>query len=523
MAERADGGDAPLRGHGPDRHAAGDPLLPARRDPAVRAPAAALRQGGGAGTRRSLLRRRRPAPAACRPDPGRDASHLRSIAAGPPPSRRTRRTPPGSGHGLFVQSSWRDRGAPPPSPAAVERAWMFAGLTRYVREAIRTWRATPLTAGGPSGRFVRVPGPPEPAAPSRDDHRRPPGPGISQESVEMSQVQAEAKPLVSRATGARMAATDAADPPVRRTGGDAVPEGGDRRLLPPVQRTGAGGRRFDRRAPRGRLRHHRLPRPRPCPGPRDVDPRRAWPSCSARRRAAPGARAARCTSSTPRRTSSGGHAIVGSHIPLAAGVAFAIKYRGEDRVCICYFGDGAMNQGAFHEALQHGRPLEAAGHLRRREQPCMRWGPRSDRSSAVLDLTVRGGTAYGMPGVSINGNDIELMAATTREAADRARAGEGPDVHRGQDLPLQGATRSATRQVPDQGRARRGHKTRPDRRLPERAQGARLDRRRGHRAAPRRGQGRGRGEHRVRRGEPAEPPLDALYEDITVAPYIPQE
>ena len=47
----------------------------------------------------------------------------------------------------------------------------------------------------------------------------------------------------------------------------------------------------------------------------------------------------------------GGHAIVGSHIPLAAGVAFAIKYRGEDRVCICYFGDGAINQGSVHEAL----------------------------------------------------------------------------------------------------------------------------------------------------------------------------
>src|SRR6516165_7883671 len=47
----------------------------------------------------------------------------------------------------------------------------------------------------------------------------------------------------------------------------------------------------------------------------------------------------------------GGHAIVGSHVPLAAGVAFAIKYRGEDRVCICYMGDGAMNQGAVHEGL----------------------------------------------------------------------------------------------------------------------------------------------------------------------------
>src|SRR6202162_3044154 len=47
----------------------------------------------------------------------------------------------------------------------------------------------------------------------------------------------------------------------------------------------------------------------------------------------------------------GGHAIVGAHIPLAAGMAFASKYRGEDRVTLCFFGDGAINQGSFHEAL----------------------------------------------------------------------------------------------------------------------------------------------------------------------------
>ena len=47
----------------------------------------------------------------------------------------------------------------------------------------------------------------------------------------------------------------------------------------------------------------------------------------------------------------GGHAIVGAHIPLAAGMAFAAKYRGEDRVTLCFFGDGAINQGAFHEAF----------------------------------------------------------------------------------------------------------------------------------------------------------------------------
>jgi pyruvate dehydrogenase E1 component subunit alpha len=47
----------------------------------------------------------------------------------------------------------------------------------------------------------------------------------------------------------------------------------------------------------------------------------------------------------------GGHAIVGAHVPLATGMAFASKYRAEDRVTLCFFGDGAINQGAFHEAL----------------------------------------------------------------------------------------------------------------------------------------------------------------------------
>ncbi|HEY1770824.1 MAG TPA: pyruvate dehydrogenase (acetyl-transferring) E1 component subunit alpha [Chthoniobacterales bacterium] len=47
----------------------------------------------------------------------------------------------------------------------------------------------------------------------------------------------------------------------------------------------------------------------------------------------------------------GGHAIVGAHVPLAAGMAFASKYRHEDRVTLCFFGDGAINQGSFHEAL----------------------------------------------------------------------------------------------------------------------------------------------------------------------------
>jgi pyruvate dehydrogenase E1 component alpha subunit len=84
-----------------------------------------------------------------------------------------------------------------------------------------------------------------------------------------------------------------------------------------------------------------------------------------------------------------------------------------------------MNIGAFHEALNlAGLWKLPVIFVVENNQYAM--GTSLRRSSAVLDLTVRGGTAYGMPGVCINGNDVELMAATTREAADRARSGEGP-------------------------------------------------------------------------------------------------
>jgi pyruvate dehydrogenase E1 component alpha subunit len=121
----------------------------------------------------------------------------------------------------------------------------------------------------------------------------------------------------------------------------------------------------------------------------------------------------------------GGHAIVGSHVPLAAGVAFASKYRKDERVCICYFGDGAMNQGSIHEAFNMAS-LWKLPVIYVCENNHVAMGTQFERSSCVQDLTVRAGAAYGIPGVAIDGNDIELMAKATREAADRARAGEGP-------------------------------------------------------------------------------------------------
>ncbi len=217
----------------------------------------------------------------------------------------------------------------------------------------------------------------------------------------------------------------------------------------------------------------------------------------------------------------GGHAIVGSHIPLATGVGFAIKYRGEDRVCICYFGDGAMNQGSFHEALNMAS-LWKLPVIYVVENNMYAMGTSLSRSSSVHDLTVRGGTAYGIPGISINGNDIELMAKTTREAAARARAGEGPTFIEAQTYRFKGHSISDPAKYRLKDELEKAHKNDPiviyEHVLKERGwiDDATIER------------FRDEVKHEIEESiefaeSSPEPPLDALYEDVSVAPHIPQE
>jgi pyruvate dehydrogenase E1 component alpha subunit len=217
----------------------------------------------------------------------------------------------------------------------------------------------------------------------------------------------------------------------------------------------------------------------------------------------------------------GGHAIVGSHIPLATGVGFAIKYKGEDRVCICYFGDGAMNQGAVHEALNMAG-LWKLPVIYVIENNLYAMGTSLSRSSAVRDLTVRGGTAYGIPGFSINGNDLELMARTTREAANRARAGEGPTFIEAQTYRFKGHSISDPAKYRLKDELDVAHQNDPihvyENVLRERGwiDDATIQR------------FRDEVKHEVDESiEFAEqsplPPLEAVYEDVSVAPYIPQE
>ena len=217
----------------------------------------------------------------------------------------------------------------------------------------------------------------------------------------------------------------------------------------------------------------------------------------------------------------GGHAIVGSHIPLAAGIAFAIKYRAEDRVVICYFGDGAMDQGALHEAFNMAS-LWKLPVIYVVENNMMSMGTHLHRHSCLMDLTVRGGTAYGMPGIAVNGNDIEEMATATREAAHRARTGGGPTFIEAKTYRFRGHSMSdpakyRTKEELDQAKERDPiivYETV----LKERGWVDQATLERIHEEV------KAEVEEAIEAAEAAEPtPLSALYEDITVATHIPQE
>jgi pyruvate dehydrogenase E1 component alpha subunit len=217
----------------------------------------------------------------------------------------------------------------------------------------------------------------------------------------------------------------------------------------------------------------------------------------------------------------GGHAIVGSHIPLAAGVAFAIKYRGEDRVCVCYFGDGAMNQGAVHEALNRAALWKLpVVYIVENNKYAM--GTSLERSSALHDLTLRGAVPYGIPGHSIDGNDIELMAQTTREAVARARAGEGPSFIDAKTYRFKGHSISdpAKYRLKEELESAVGKDPIVvyQNRLMERGW---IDQDAIDRLAESIKQEVAESIEFAERSD--EPPSAALYEDITVAPFIPQE
>jgi pyruvate dehydrogenase E1 component alpha subunit len=120
----------------------------------------------------------------------------------------------------------------------------------------------------------------------------------------------------------------------------------------------------------------------------------------------------------------GGHAIVGAHVPLAAGMAFASKYRNEDRVTLCFFGDGAINQGGFHEALN------MAGLMKLPvificENNLFAMGTSVERSTSLKQIVDRA-EGYDIPGFVVDGMNFREVRDKLTEVINSIRKDPHP-------------------------------------------------------------------------------------------------
>ena len=121
----------------------------------------------------------------------------------------------------------------------------------------------------------------------------------------------------------------------------------------------------------------------------------------------------------------GGHAIVGGQMPLAVGLALAIKTRDEDRVVMCFFGDGSVNEGEFHESLNLASlwKLPVVFFL---ENNLYGMGTHIERARAGGREIYDDIAAYSIPGANVNGQDVLAVREASQEAVSRVRSGTGP-------------------------------------------------------------------------------------------------
>ena len=122
----------------------------------------------------------------------------------------------------------------------------------------------------------------------------------------------------------------------------------------------------------------------------------------------------------------GGHGIVGGQIGLGAGIAFADKYRKEDHVTLCFFGDGAARQGMLHETFNMAMTWKLPV-IFVVENNKYAMGTSVERTSNVTDLSLLG-ASYAMPSETVDGMSPEAVCAAFQRAAARGRAGEGPTL-----------------------------------------------------------------------------------------------
>ncbi|HVV26765.1 MAG TPA: pyruvate dehydrogenase (acetyl-transferring) E1 component subunit alpha [Rhizomicrobium sp.] len=122
----------------------------------------------------------------------------------------------------------------------------------------------------------------------------------------------------------------------------------------------------------------------------------------------------------------GGHGIVGAQVPIGTGLAFANKYRGSKAVTLTYFGDGAANQGQVYESFNMAELWKLpVVYVIENNQYAM--GTSVARSSAVADFSRRG-LSFNIPGLQVDGMDVEAVQKAGAEAMEHCRSGKGPII-----------------------------------------------------------------------------------------------
>jgi len=123
----------------------------------------------------------------------------------------------------------------------------------------------------------------------------------------------------------------------------------------------------------------------------------------------------------------GSYAIIGAHLPIAAGAAWSAQYRGTQQVSVCFFGDGTTNIGAFHEALNFAVVWKLPVVFVCENNLYMEYTP-IGAVTAVPNPAGDRAAAYGLPSIVVDGNDADIMYETAVAAITKAREGGGPSL-----------------------------------------------------------------------------------------------
>ncbi len=123
----------------------------------------------------------------------------------------------------------------------------------------------------------------------------------------------------------------------------------------------------------------------------------------------------------------GSYAIIGAHLPIACGAAWSAQYRKTDQVAVCFFGDGSVNIGAFHEALNFAAVWKLPVVFVCENNLWMEY-TRTSEVTAVAHPAADRASAYGLESILIDGNDADAVLDVATRAIARARAGDGPSL-----------------------------------------------------------------------------------------------